>query len=105
VYPVTVCADGNGSRSLRFDMQALLAIGKEAGFEGRTMKELAQEYMKRAAAEDPHVNNSTQLDSSMGLFLAVPLPRTLSPEEREGVLQDLQSKGYDAEVRELEQAE
>jgi hypothetical protein len=102
--PVTVCSDDSGSKSLRFDTEALLAIGTEAGFKGRTIKELAQEDMERAAAVDPDLDSSMQLDASMDIILAVPLPRTLSPEERAAVLHDLQSQGHEAEVRELEEA-
>jgi hypothetical protein len=104
-YPVSVFCDEAGNNNLRFDTLALLAIGKEAGFEGLSIKNLAQEYMKRAAVEDPDLDSSLKIDSSMGIFLAMALSPSLTREERESVVQSLQSQGYDAQCRELEQAE
>ncbi len=98
-YPVAMKRDEHGNESAALDTTVFRTIAAEPAFRNKKYKEIAEEYIKRAQAEDPEFDKTFELDPEQGLFMGRRLPETATAEERQRIVDELKAKGYDAEIR------
>ena len=100
-YPVRMICDDAGNESAGLNLVICKRIAAEPVFKGKSHEEIAEEYIKRAAAEDPDLEATFEIDHSKGLFIAQRLPETTNAAERKRIVDQLNAKGFDAEIRKV----
>ena len=98
-YPIRIAIDNDGNESVVMDPTTCRSIAAEPAFQDKKYKEIATEYLKRAAAEDPDIAKIIELDADREIFLGAQLSASTTKQEIDRIVNELKAKGYDAEIR------
>ncbi len=104
-YPVVIKRDAAGNENAALDTAILMAIAAEPAFKDKKYREIAQEYIRRTAAEDPDFDQEFEVDPQRGVFMGAKLPQGTTEAERKRIVDELRAKGHDAEIMEMQEVD